>query len=124
MDTALYYARTRDGEQPRTSGIFIPVQAEDSSADAYDMLYEQIQDLSNDLDIDIALLGFIVNLYDARRGYVATSSLENWKAVGDPPVAAVIPQQKDDPQFVLRSERTPPRPRRRVRPDGFSAGHQ
>jgi chromosome partitioning protein len=104
MDTALYYARTRDGEQPRTSGIFIPVQAEDSSADAYDMLYEQLQDLSNDLDIDITLLGFIVNLYDARRGYVATSSLENWKAVGDPPVVAVIPQQKDQLEAVRLKE--------------------
>src|SRR4051794_7926137 len=33
MDTALYYVRLREGEQPGTSGIFIPVQAEDSSAD-------------------------------------------------------------------------------------------
>jgi chromosome partitioning protein len=100
MDTALYYARLRDGEQPGTSGIFIPVQAEDSSADAFEMLDEQIQDLSNDLDIDITLLGFIVNLYDARRGYVATSSLENWKAIADPPVVVVIPQQKDQLEAV------------------------
>jgi chromosome partitioning protein len=100
MDTALYYARTRDGEEPRTSGIFIPVQAEDSSADAYDMLYEQIQDLSNDLDIGIAQLGFIVNLYDARRGYVATSSLDNWKEIGDPSVVAVIPQMKSQLEAV------------------------
>ncbi|MBW1603541.1 ParA family protein [Streptomyces sp. JJ66] len=100
MDTAIYYARTRDGEEEGTSGIFIPVQAEDSSADAFDMLYDQIQDLSNDLDLDIALLGFIVTLYDARRGYVATSSLDNWKQVGDPPVIAVIPQMKDQLEAV------------------------
>jgi chromosome partitioning protein len=100
MDTALYYARLRDGEQSGTSGIFIPVQAEDSSADAFEMLDEQIQDLTNDLDIDIELLGFIVNLYDARRGYVATSSLQNWKDIGDPPVVAVIPQQKDQLEAV------------------------
>lgn len=100
MDTALYYGRLRDGEQPGTSGIFVPVQAEDSSADAFEMLDEQIQDLINDLDIDIMLLGFIVNLFDARRGYVATSSLENWKNIGDPPVVAVIPQQKDQLEAV------------------------
>jgi chromosome partitioning protein len=100
MDTAIYYARTRDGEEEKTSGILIPVQAEDSSADAYEMLFDQIQDLCNDLDIDVALLGFIVNLFDARRGFVATSSLDAWKEIADPPVVAIIPQMKDQLEAV------------------------
>lgn len=95
MDTALYYARTRDTEEPSESGVVIPVLAEDSSADAYDMLFDQIEDLSADLDVDITKLGFVVNMYDSRKGYIATSSLDSWKAIGDPPVLAVVPERKE-----------------------------
>ncbi|AXK34660.1 ParA family protein [Streptomyces armeniacus] len=98
MDTALYYARTRDEEEEGTSGIFIPVLAEDSSADAYDMLDEQIQELSNDMDVLIGELGFVVNMYDSRRGWVATSSLDGWKELGD--VVAVIPDQSEQRKAV------------------------
>ncbi|MFF8953494.1 ParA family protein [Streptomyces sp. NPDC014940] len=100
MDTALYYCRTREGEEDNTSGIVVVVQAEDSSADAFDMLDDQIQDLTGDLDVDIAMLGFVVNLYDARKGYVATSSLEEWRKIGDPPVIAVVPELKDQREAV------------------------
>ncbi|TDC17911.1 ParA family protein [Streptomyces sp. 8K308] len=100
MDTALYYGRTREDEEPDTSGILIPVLAEDSSADAYDMLYDQIQDLSQDMDIEIALLGFVVNMYDSRKGFIATSSLNSWKEIGDPPVVAVIPDVKEQREAV------------------------
>ncbi|MEV5139669.1 ParA family protein [Streptomyces syringium] len=100
MDTALYYARTRDDEDEGTSGIFIPVLAEDSSADAFDMLDEQIQDLSDDMDITIISLGFVVNMYDSRRGYIATSSLDQWKQIGDPPVVVVIPDQSEQRKAV------------------------
>ncbi|MEU1826681.1 ParA family protein [Streptomyces abikoensis] len=100
MDTALYYARTREGEEAGTSGIFIPVLAEDSSADAFDMLDEQIQDLSDDMDIDIEYLGFVVNMYDSRRGFVATSSLNAWKEIGDPDVVAVIHDQSEQRKAV------------------------
>jgi chromosome partitioning protein len=100
MDTALYYARTREGEDRDASGIFIVVLAEDSSADAYDMLFDQIQDLTTDLDVDIASLGFIVNMYDARKGYIATSSLASWQEIGDPPVYAVVPELKEQRQAV------------------------
>ncbi|MEU6175859.1 ParA family protein [Streptantibioticus parmotrematis] len=100
MDTALYYCRTRDGEDADTSGIVIPVLAEDSSADAYDMLYEQVQDLTEDMDIDIAMLGFVVNMYDSRKGFVATSSLEEWQKFGEPPVLAVMPELKDQREAV------------------------
>ncbi|MFE2490533.1 ParA family protein [Streptomyces mirabilis] len=100
MDTALYYCRTRDGEAENTSGIVIPVLAEDSSADAYDMLVDQIEDLVKDLDIDIAMLGFVVNMYDSRKGYVATSSLDEWQKIGEPPVLAIVPELKDQREAV------------------------
>jgi chromosome partitioning protein len=100
MDTAIYYCRTREGEEPGTSGIAIPVLAEDSSADAYDMLEEQIQDLVEDLDINLAQLGFVVNMYDSRKGYVATSSLEEWQKIGEPPVLAIVPELKDQREAV------------------------
>lgn len=100
MDTALYYARQRAGEERNTSGIVVPVLAEDSSADAYDMLYDQIQDLIEDMEVEIALLGFVVNMYDSRKGYVATSSLAEWHNIGDPPVLAVVPELKDQREAV------------------------
>lgn len=95
MDTALYYARTRESEEPSASGVVIPVLAEDSSADAYDMLFDQIEDLAEDLGVEITKLGFVVNMYDSRKGYIATSSLESWKSIGDPPVLAVVPERKE-----------------------------
>jgi chromosome partitioning protein len=95
MDNALYYGRTREDEEPDASGVFIPVQAEDSSADAYDMLTEQIDDLMDDLGIEITELGFVVNLYDSRKGYIAVSSLENWKKIENPPVMGVVPDLKE-----------------------------
>ncbi|MFD5141480.1 ParA family protein [Streptomyces sp. NPDC058378] len=100
MDTALYYCRTREGEAPGLSGIFIPVLAEDSSADAYDMLYDQIQDLCADMEVEISMLGFIVNMYDSRKGYIATSSLHSWKEIGDPPVIGVMPELKEQRESV------------------------
>ncbi|SFO07037.1 chromosome partitioning protein [Streptomyces sp. cf124] len=100
MDTALYYSRRREGEEENTSGIVIPVLAEDSSADAYDMLFDQVQDLVEDMDIDIAMLGFVVNMYDSRKGFVATSSLDAWQNIGDPPVLAVVPELKDQREAV------------------------
>lgn len=100
MDNALYYARTRDGEPRGRSGLLIPVQAEDSSADAYVLLREQIDSLCDDLDIDIHDFGFVVNLYDPRKGYIATSALEQWNGIGEPAVVAVIGDLKDQREAV------------------------
>ncbi|WP_033819304.1 ParA family protein [Kitasatospora sp. MBT63] len=100
MDNALYYARTRAGEPEGYSGVIIPVQAEDSSADAYELLRDQIDSLCDDLEIDIHDLGFIVNLYDSRKGYVVTSSLEGWKSIGIPEVIAVVNELKDQREAV------------------------
>lgn len=100
MDAAVHYGRRRDDEEPGASGILIIVQAEDSSADAYDLLTTQIEDLAVDMQIDVDYLGIVVNLYDGRRGYIATSSLEEWMAIGDPRVVAVIPDVKEQKEAV------------------------
>ncbi|MFI1286471.1 MULTISPECIES: ParA family protein [unclassified Streptomyces] len=100
MDTALYYARTRDGEDPKASGLVVIVQAEDTSADAYDLLLEQIEDMEDDLEVAVTQLGFVVNLYDARKGFIATSSLSQWEEFGDPPVLVVIPDLKEQREAV------------------------
>jgi chromosome partitioning protein len=100
MDAALYYGRRRRDERPGRSGVVIPVLAEDSSATAYSMLAQQIEDLCDDLSLEVEYLGLVVNLYDSRRGYVATSSLEQWKSLGDPKVLAVIGDLKEQREAV------------------------
>ncbi|MFF8646530.1 ParA family protein [Streptomyces sp. NPDC015345] len=100
MDAAAYYGRRRDGERPGRSGVLIVVQAEDSSADAYGLLTTQIDDLSNDLALDIDYLGIAVNLYDGRRGYIATSSLEGWVEIKDPRVVGLIGDLKEQKEAV------------------------
>lgn len=100
MDAASYYGRRRDGEKPGQSGALIVVQAEDSSADAYDLLTTQIDDLRSDLQIDIDYLGIVVNLYDSRRGYIATSSLQGWVDIKDPRVVGLIGDLKEQKEAV------------------------
>ncbi|MYR60329.1 AAA family ATPase [Streptomyces sp. SID625] len=100
MDAAAYYGRRRDGERPGQSGALIVVQAEDSSADAYDLLTNQIEDLRNDLGLDIDYLGIVVNLYDGRRGYIATSSLQGWIDIKDPRVVGLISDLKEQKEAV------------------------
>lgn len=100
MDAAAYYGRRRDGERPGQSGALIVVQAEDSSADAYDLLTNQIEDLRNDLGIDLDYLGIVVNLYDGRRGYIATSSLQGWVDIKDPRVVGLISDLKEQKEAV------------------------
>ncbi|MGV9278132.1 AAA family ATPase [Streptomyces griseosporeus] len=102
MDAALYYGRRRRGEAAGRSGVIIPVLAEDSSMTAYSMLAQQIDDLCTDLSLQIDHLGLVVNLYDSRRGYVATSTLESWKSVGDPRVLAVIGDLKEQREAVRK----------------------
>ncbi|PBC72337.1 MULTISPECIES: ParA family protein [unclassified Streptomyces] len=104
MDAAVYYGRRRDGEKPGKSGVGIVVQAEDSSADAYSLLVSQIEDLRTDMGVEVDYLGLIVNLYDGRRGFIATSSLEQWKAIKDPRVVAVIPDRREQREAVRMKE--------------------
>jgi chromosome partitioning protein len=100
MDAAAYYGRRREGEKPGQSGALIVVQAEDSSADAYELLTSQIDDLRNDLQVDIDYLGIVVNLYDSRRGYIATSSLQGWVDIKDPRVVGLIGDLKEQKEAV------------------------
>lgn len=100
MDAAAYYGRRRDGERPGQSGALIVVQAEDSSADAYDLLTNQIEDLRTDLTLEIDYLGIVVNLYDGRRGYIATSSLQGWVDIKDPRVVGLIGDLKEQKEAV------------------------
>ncbi|MFD3620657.1 ParA family protein [Streptomyces sp. NPDC058676] len=100
MDAAAYYGRRRDDEKPGQSGALIVVQAEDSSADAYELLTTQIEDLRNDLKVDIDYLGIVVNLYDSRRGYIATSSLQGWVDIKDPRVVGLIGDLKEQKEAV------------------------
>ncbi|CAL9674926.1 hypothetical protein SUDANB176_07696 (plasmid) [Streptomyces sp. enrichment culture] len=100
MDAAAYYGRRRDGETPGQSGALIVVQAEDSSADAYELLTTQIDDLRGDLQVDIDYLGIVVNLYDSRRGYIATSSLQGWVDIKDPRVVGLIGDLKEQKEAV------------------------
>ncbi|MEV7004781.1 ParA family protein [Streptomyces sp. NPDC093982] len=100
MDAAAYYGRRRDSEKPGQSGALIVVQAEDSSADAYELLTTQIDDLRADLGVDIDYLGIVVNLYDSRRGYIATSSLQGWVDIKDPRVVGLIGDLKEQKEAV------------------------
>ncbi|MCX5355644.1 ParA family protein [Streptomyces mirabilis] len=100
MDAAAYYGRRRDAENPGQSGALIVVQAEDSSADAYELLTTQVEDLRNDLQVDIDYLGIVVNLYDSRRGYIATSSLQGWVDIKDPRVVGLIGDLKEQKEAV------------------------
>ncbi|MFD9398166.1 ParA family protein [Streptomyces sp. NPDC060011] len=100
MDAAAYYGRKREGEKPGQSGALIVVQAEDSSADAYELLTTQIDDLRGDLQVDIDYLGIVVNLYDSRRGYIATSSLQGWVDIKDPRVIGLIGDLKEQKEAV------------------------
>ncbi|RMB80569.1 ParA family protein [Streptomyces shenzhenensis] len=100
MDAAAYYGRRRESERPGNSGALIVVQAEDSSADAYDLLTTQFDDLRGDLQVDIDYLGIVVNLYDSRRGYIATSSLQGWVDIKDPRVVGLIGDLKEQKEAV------------------------
>ncbi|MEU9979550.1 ParA family protein [Streptomyces sp. NPDC051014] len=100
MDAAAYYGRRRDGEKSGQSGALVVVQAEDSSADAYELLTTQIDDLRADLQVDIDYLGVVVNLYDSRRGYIATSSLQGWVDIKDPRVVGLIGDLKEQKEAV------------------------
>ncbi|MET7346184.1 ParA family protein [Streptomyces sp. NPDC058369] len=100
MDAAAYYGRRRQGEAPGNSGVLVVVQAEDSSADAYGLLTSQIEDLRDDMHLELDYLGIVVNHYDARRGYIATSSLESWMDIKDPRVVGVIGDLKEQKEAV------------------------
>lgn len=104
MDAAVYYGRRRQGEPGGRSGLLMPVQAEDSSVEAYMLFDWQVSDLVNDAAITVDYLGFVVNLYDPRRGLIATSTLAEWQALEEPPVLEVIADRKEQREQVRFKE--------------------
>ncbi|GAB2891845.1 ParA family protein [Streptomyces mayteni] len=104
MDAAIYYGRRRENEPTGSSGALVVVQAEDSSADAYSLLTSQIEDLRTDLALELDYLGIVVNHYDARRGYIATSSLQAWMDIRDPRVIGVIGDLKEQKEAVRKKQ--------------------
>ena len=89
-DAALVAAR-RDAQH--SGQLVIPVQAEDSSLDALRLLLRQVETLCEVLGIDVPVGGLVVNLYDSRRGRIATSMLETYHRRDD--VLAVIHDRKE-----------------------------
>lgn len=81
-DSALVATRRRTvGGQTEVDGqIIIPVEAEDSSIRALRLLLRQVSTLCEALDIQLNIAGLLVSLYDGRRGKVATTTLEAFRA--------------------------------------------
>lgn len=50
--------------------------------------------------LELEYLGIVVNHYDARRGYIATSSLQSWMDLKDPRVVGVIGDLKEQKEAV------------------------
>lgn len=76
-DAALVAARDRGDSSEITGRILIPVEAEDSSIGALRLLLRQVGTLQEALPgVQLSIAGLVVNSYDARRGRIATSTLE------------------------------------------------
>src|SRR5512142_2885461 len=67
----------------------VPVQAEDSSLRALRLLLDQVRSLEAGLRIEVEIVGMAVNLYDPRRGRIATTTLEALQAMPLPILATV-----------------------------------
>lgn len=79
-DAALVAARNRK-KDAITGRILIPVEAEDSSIGALRLLLRQIATLQDALPgVDLDVAGLVVNMFDGRRGRIATSTLEAFEA--------------------------------------------
>jgi chromosome partitioning protein len=73
-DAGLVAARRRPPGEQVQGQVVIPVQAEDSSIGALKLLLRQITTLCQALGIEVDIAGLVLNLYDARRGRIATST--------------------------------------------------
>ena len=89
-DNGLVATGRRRGERgPFPGGVLIPVQAEDSTLNAIKLLFQQISTVEHEMELDLDIIGMVINLYDGRRGRIATStrsalhSMEGVKVVGE-----------------------------------------
>jgi chromosome partitioning protein len=69
--------------------LIIPVESEDSSLHALDLLMAQLSSIRKELRIDPEILGLVVNAYDKRRGYEVTSTYEAMEQFPLPILATV-----------------------------------
>jgi chromosome partitioning protein len=69
--------------------IIIPVESEDSSLHALELLMVQLKSIRKELSIDPEVLGLVVNAYDKRRGYEVTSTYAALQQFGLPILATV-----------------------------------
>jgi chromosome partitioning protein len=90
-DNALVATRRPGATDEHAGGaVVVPVQAEDSSLDALRLLFDQIRTVEQELRLQIDVAGLVVNLYDARRGRIATSTLDAYRGMDGLEVLAVI----------------------------------
>jgi chromosome partitioning protein len=86
-DNALVAARRERGRP--AGGIVIPVQSEDSSLRALELLYRQLDSLQAGLRVEIETLGLVISQYDGRRGSVVTSTRTALEGLGLPILGVV-----------------------------------
>jgi chromosome partitioning protein len=90
IDLAINFVQRRPGELIDHSGILIPVWADRSSFDAYDMLHAQIATHSKMTGAVVDELGFVVNAYDPRKGVGTQAFNEGWNQMSAPGVLATF----------------------------------
>lgn len=90
-DNALVATRKPGPTDQHAGGtVLVPVQAEDSSLDALRLLSDQIRTIENELQVQLAIAGLVVNLYDRRRGKIPVSTLDTYRTLDGWDVLAVI----------------------------------
>ncbi|MGK5677557.1 ParA family protein [Actinoplanes sp. URMC 104] len=89
-DNGLVAISRRKGETARTGGLLIPVQAEDSSLNALRLLFTQIRTMEEEMELAVDIIGLVINLYDKRRGLIATSTRDAYLAMEEVDVVGEI----------------------------------
>ena len=79
-DSALVATRRRPPQDQVEGTIIVPVQAEDSSIRALRLFLRQVTTLQEALKVDLDIAGLVVNLYDGRKGRIATSTLSAFES--------------------------------------------
>ncbi|MFJ3043560.1 Sporulation initiation inhibitor protein Soj [Streptomyces sp. 111WW2] len=90
MDLAIHYVQRRPGELIERSGILIPVWSDKSSFKAYELLSRQIDTVERRTGAVVDQLGFVVNMYDSRKGTVMNAFYEGWQELTTPGTLATL----------------------------------
>lgn len=105
MDIAMHYAQRREGELADRSGVLMPVWPDTPSFEAYDLFNGQRRQLMEMTRVQVDELGFVVNLYDGRRGASVQKKKEEWEERANPGVLHVFGDLKE--QRDATDHRTP-----------------